>query len=70
MEVGDRLHDPAASSPGKVPMDGPQSRSGRYGEQRNLPPAGNRTSAGQPIAQGCTSTDSVIPTRFVLDFHK
>jgi hypothetical protein len=36
-------------------QSGPPSRSGRYGEEKNLDPAGNQTSAAQPIA---------IPTKY------
>jgi hypothetical protein len=43
MEVSGQLHAPAALPPGKEPryaldrrLDGPQSRSGRCGEEKNL----------------------------------
>jgi hypothetical protein len=52
MEKSCQLHLTAALSPGKeppVPIE-PQSRSGFYGEEKNLTPAGNRTPAVQPIA--------------------
>jgi hypothetical protein len=43
----------------RYPLDrrlgGPQSRSGHYGEEKNLTPAGNRTPVVQPIA--CRYTD-------------
>jgi hypothetical protein len=35
-------------------LDAPQSRSGLYGEEEKLSPAGNRTSAAQPVARRCT----------------
>jgi hypothetical protein len=47
----------AALPPGKSPryplgrrLDGPQSRSGHYEEEKNLSPTGNRTPAVQPVA--------------------
>jgi hypothetical protein len=51
MEMNGQLHVPAALFQGKGPWDpldrrlgGPQSRSGRGGEEKNSqPPAGNRT---------------------------
>jgi hypothetical protein len=36
-------------------LGGPQSRSGRYGEEKSLFPSGNRTMAIQPVA--CPYTD-------------
>jgi hypothetical protein len=35
-------------------LGGPQSRSGRYGEEKNLTPARNRTSVVQPVIHRCT----------------
>jgi hypothetical protein len=52
-----QLQFPAALLPGKEHryqlkrrLHGPQSRSGRYGEKKNLAPAGNVTLAAQPVA--------------------
>jgi hypothetical protein len=57
MEMSGQLHAPAALPPRKTPRThwiggrvGPQSRSGRYGVEINLAPAGNRTPAVQPVA--------------------
>jgi hypothetical protein len=56
MEVSCQLHAPAVSLSGKEPpsqcpldrkLDGPQSRSGRYGEEKNLASTGNRTPSVQ-----------------------
>jgi hypothetical protein len=54
MEVSGQLHAPAALPPGKeapIPLDrtlgGPQSLSGRCGEEKTLAPTGTRT----PIPQ-------------------
>jgi hypothetical protein len=48
----------------RYPLDrrlgGPQSWPGRYAEEKNLAPAGNRTPAVQPVAR--RYTDWVIPT--------
>jgi hypothetical protein len=41
----------------------PQSRSGRYGEEKNLTPAGNRSPAVQPVA--LRYTDWGIPIPFI-----
>jgi hypothetical protein len=48
--VSGQLHAPAALPPGKSPrypfyrrLDGPQSRSGRYGEVKNFDPTETRT---------------------------
>jgi hypothetical protein len=53
-EVIDQFHASAGSPSGKFPryplgrkLGGPQSRSGRYGEEKNLSPSGNQT---QPLA--------------------
>jgi hypothetical protein len=47
----------------RFPLDrrlgGPESRSGRYGEKKNLSPAGNRITAVQPVAH--RYTDCAIP---------
>jgi hypothetical protein len=57
MEVSGQVHVPVALTRGNSPrhsmnrkFGGSQSRSGRYGEKKNLTPAGNRTPAVQPIA--------------------
>jgi hypothetical protein len=48
---------PGEKSP-RYPLDRglgePQSQSGRYGEEKNLAPAGNRTPAVQSVARLCT----------------
>jgi hypothetical protein len=56
MEVSGQLHAPAALTRGeepRYPLDrwpgGPQSRSGRCAEEKNLASAGNRTPAVQPV---------------------
>jgi hypothetical protein len=50
LEVSRQLHAPAALPPGKGPrypldrrLGGPQSRSGRFGEQKIIDPTGTRT---------------------------
>jgi hypothetical protein len=57
MEVSCQIHAPAALLPGKKPpllilwkAGLPQSASERYGEEKNLAPAGKRTPALQPVA--------------------
>jgi hypothetical protein len=62
MEVSGQLHAPTALPPGKEPpypldkrLGGPQSRSGRYGEERNLTPA------FQPVARRYTYWAIPIP---------
>jgi hypothetical protein len=67
MEVRCQLHTPADLLPGKDPphplgrrFGGPQSRSVRYGEDKNFAPAGNRTPVIQPVARHYT--DWAIPT--------
>jgi len=59
MEMSVQLHDPVALLPKKEPrytfdrrMGGPQSRSGRGGEDKNLiAPLGNRTSGLNVLLQ-------------------
>jgi hypothetical protein len=52
MEVSGQLYDPGNLP--RYPLDrrlvGPQTRSGRYGEETNLAPAGNRNPVVQPVA--------------------
>jgi hypothetical protein len=72
MEVNDQLHAPAALPPRKEPryplarkMGGPQSRSGRGGEEKNSL-GGLEPPIIQPVAQGyttelCTKIFSVYP---------
>jgi hypothetical protein len=62
MEVSRRVHAPAALSPGKEswhPLDrrlgGPQSRSGRVGEEKNSQPLPGLEPPIQPVAQRCTT---------------
>jgi hypothetical protein len=57
MEVSGQLHSPAALPPGKehaIPIGqeagGPQSQSGRGGEEKTIPLAGNQTSVIQSLA--------------------
>jgi hypothetical protein len=57
MEVSGFLQAAAALLPGKLPsyplnrkLVGPQSLPGRYGEEKNLAPAGITTAAVQPLA--------------------
>ena len=38
MEVSGQLQDPDALSPGKKPLGGTRSRSGRFGDDKNLMP--------------------------------
>jgi hypothetical protein len=52
MEVSGQLHDPAALPAGK--LGGPQSRSGRGGEEKNSQPPNPRIPIVQPIAQRYT----------------
>jgi hypothetical protein len=61
MELNGQLHAPATLHPGKesrYPLDrrlgGPQTRSWRYGEDKNLTRAGNQTPAVQPVARRYT----------------
>jgi hypothetical protein len=61
MEVSGHLHAPAALSLEYLPLypldrrlSGPQSRSERCGEEKNLGLAGIRTLAVQPVARRCT----------------
>jgi hypothetical protein len=61
MEVSGQLHAPAALPQGNHPrypldrrLSGSQSLSGRFGEETNLAPAGNRTPAVQPVARRYT----------------
>jgi hypothetical protein len=55
MVVSDQLHAPAILPPGKEPryqfdrLGGPQSRSGRGGEERKSVPARNRTPVHQSV---------------------
>jgi hypothetical protein len=52
MEVSSQLHAPATLPPGERALwYQPQSRSRRYGEEKNLAPARNCTLAEPPIAQ-------------------
>jgi hypothetical protein len=69
MEVIGQLHAPADSFLGKIiryPLDSglgePQRRSGRYGEDKNLVPTGNRTPAVQPVARRYTDWAIQVPT--------
>jgi hypothetical protein len=63
MEVSDQLHASAALSPGENPwyplgrkLGGPQSRSGRCGEEKNPQPlSGLETPIIQPIVQRYTA---------------
>jgi hypothetical protein len=71
MEMNGQLHSLAALSPGKAlpcvscrRLGGPQSRSGRYGENKNLSPAGNRIPAAQPVAR--RYTDWAIPYPVII----
>jgi hypothetical protein len=48
-------------------LGGPQSQSGRCGEEKNLTLAGNRTPAIQPVARRCT--DWAIPAQFEANSH-
>jgi hypothetical protein len=59
MEVSGQIHGQVALPPGerahRYPLDrmlgGPQSRSGRCGEEKNLAPAGTRIPDDQPVAR-------------------
>jgi hypothetical protein len=60
MEVSGLLYDPAAFPPGKEPLDrrvgGPQSLSGRGGEEiYSHPLSGIEPPIIQPVAQRCTT---------------
>jgi hypothetical protein len=78
MEVSSQLHAPTSLTPGKeplVPLDrrlvGPQSRSGRSGEEKNSQPLpGIEPPIIQPVAQRYTTELSWFPnpitTRSVL----
>jgi hypothetical protein len=69
LEVSDQLHAPAALPPGKeppVPLDrrlgGPQSRSGRHGEEKILTPTGTRNSEPSVLRfLASRYTDCAIP---------
>jgi hypothetical protein len=57
MEMSGQFYAPAALTPGKEPrypldrrLDGPRSRYGRCGEQKNIAPAEIQTPAIQPVA--------------------
>jgi hypothetical protein len=59
MEMSGQLHAPAALAPGKEPLDrslgGLQSRTGRYGEEKNSGPfPGLEPPTIQPVAQSYT----------------
>jgi hypothetical protein len=43
-------------------LGGPQSRSGRDGEEKNLTPAWNRTPAVQPVSCRYTDCDVLTPS--------
>jgi hypothetical protein len=58
MKMSGQLHDPAALLPGKQPrypldrrLGGPQSWSGRGGEEKTSLTTGSRNPLAQPIAQ-------------------
>jgi hypothetical protein len=58
MAVVSQLHAPNAKPPEKSPryslnrwLGGPQNRSGRYGEEKRLAPAGNPTTSVQPVVR-------------------
>jgi hypothetical protein len=59
MKVSGLLHTLITLPPGKEPMDrkldGSQSLCGRFGENKNLAPASNRTPAVQPLARRYTA---------------
>jgi hypothetical protein len=68
MVISGQIHAPAALPRGKSPLyplyrrlGGPQSRSGRYGEVKNLVPAGNRNLVVQTVAR--RYTDGAIPAK-------
>jgi hypothetical protein len=65
MEMSDQLHASAALLPGEQPPPPPDnhcigggfvshSRSGRYGDEKNLAPAANRTPVIHPVARRYT----------------
>jgi hypothetical protein len=54
MEVSGQFHAPAALPSG---LSGPQSRSGHYVGDKNLPPTGNRNPAVQPVPRRYTERD-------------
>jgi hypothetical protein len=61
-----QLHASTALPPGKAGqgnrrLGGPQSRSGRYGEEKNLVAAGNRSPAVQPVARRYTDWANPAP---------
>jgi hypothetical protein len=57
LEMSGYLHSPTVYPQGNsswsldTRLGGPQSRSGLYGEYKNLAPAGDRTPAVQPVAR-------------------
>jgi hypothetical protein len=56
MEVSGQLQVPATLPPGKEPLGGPQSRSGRGGEEKNSQPLpGLEPPIIQAVAQRCTT---------------
>jgi hypothetical protein len=67
MAVVSQLQVPNAKTPEKIPrysldrrLGGPQNRSGRYGEEKHLAPAGNLTPAVQPVARRDATDTGVI----------
>jgi hypothetical protein len=73
MEVSGQLHAPVALPPGKQPLyplarrlDGPQSRSGGGGEEKNSQPlSGLETPIIQPVAQRYTTDISQFPLSYL-----
>jgi hypothetical protein len=72
MEVSGQLHAPAGLTAGKEPLypldrrvGGPQSRSGRSGEEKNSQPPSResnpRTPIVQPVAQRYTDWATTVP---------
>jgi hypothetical protein len=65
MEVSGQLHAPATLHPRKDwGLSGPQSRSGRSGEEKNLWPDGNRTPVVHPLV--VTITVKYVGMRWIL----
>jgi hypothetical protein len=63
LEMSGQLLAPAALSPGNKRLSGPQNRSGRLGEKKNLAPTGTRSPTPRPANSGYT--DRAIPAHSI-----